>query len=215
MDTNNRVAMLLAGLIMLAAVPAESQQIGVTAGYVKMPGRIGDTRSDQGIAARLGLHLGVRRLIGLRFEVGVDRLNEHFSETSNPSCLLPGGGTGACFFRSWTRDLGLSANAIATIQARTGKATPYVLAGLGVLSVRTHQRAEARDIDGNRLPNFEFDGTTTDGALLGHLGAGVAISPGQGRLALTLEGRATAVLHDYSGGLFLDTSPSIVVGVRW
>ena len=214
MNTISRVALLLAGGLIGAAAPARAQQFGVTAGYVKMSGRIGDSRSDQGIAARLGLHLGVRRLIGLRFEVGVDRLNEYFSE-GNSSCLLPGGGTGTCFFKNWTRDVGLSANAIATIQARTGKATPYVLAGLGILSVRTHGRAEARDSAGNRLSNFEFDGTSTDGALLGHLGVGVAISPWQSRLALTLEGRATAVLHNYSGGPYLDTSPSIVAGVRW
>ena len=214
MNNTNGVALLLAGALLLAAPPAQSQQFGVTAGYVKMSGRIGDSRSDHGIAARLGLHLGVRRLIGLRFEVGVDRLNEHFSE-GNSSCILPGGGTGSCFFKNWNRDLGLSANAIATIQARTGKATPYVLAGLGVLSVRTHGRTEARDSDGNRLSNFEFDGTTTDGALLGHLGVGVAISPWQSRLALMLEGRATAVLHNYSGGLVLDSSPSLVAGVRW
>jgi hypothetical protein len=209
------ITALLAGAVLLAAVPAESQQLGVTAGYVRMPGPIGDSRSDHGIAARLGMHLGARRLIGLRFEVGVDRLNEDFSESSNPSCVLPGGGTGACFFRSWTRDVGFSANALATIQARTGKAAPYLLVGLGGLSVRTHQRVEARDAGGNRLPNFEFDGSYTDGALLGHLGGGVAISPGRGRLALTLEGRATAVLHNYSGGFAMDTSPSIVVGVRW
>lgn len=208
-------ALLLSGAVLLAARAAESQQVGVAAGYVRMPGRIGDSRSDHGFASRLGVYLGARSLIGFGFEMGFDRLNEDFSESSNPSCLLPVGGTGPCFLTNWTRDVGLSISAIAKLQTRVGKTTPYVLAGLGALRVRTHQRSEARDGNGNRLPNFEFDGSFGDGALLGHLGAGVAVTPGQGRLAVALEGRTSVVIYNYSGGLQSDVSPSIVIGLRW
>lgn len=207
--------MVFCAAALLPARPAESQQVGVAAGYVRMPGRIGDSRSDHGLASRLGVYLGASSLIGVGFEIGFDRLNQDFSESSSPACLLPGGGTGPCFFKSWTRDLGLSISAIAKLQTRVGRTTPYVLAGLGVMKVRTQQRSEARDENGNRLPNFEFDGSFGDGALLGHLGAGIALTPGQGRLALTLEGRTSMLIHNYSGGIQSDVSPSIVIGVRW
>jgi len=208
-------ALLFAGAVTWPAAAARSQQIGAAAGYVSMPGRIGDSRSDHGVAGRAGLYLGARSLIGVGFEIEYDRLNQIFSEFAEPNCVLPGGGTGACFFQTWNRDVGLSASVIPRLQTRVGKALPYVLAGLGVLSVREYSRTEARDAAGNRLPNFEFDGSSTDGALLGHLGAGVALWPGQGRLAILIEGRTSLVLHNYSGGMQLDRSPSLVVGARW
>lgn len=206
--------LLLAGANALPSESALSQQVGLAAGYVRMPGRIGEFNSDHGFAARLGVYLGESSLIGVGFEVGYDRLNEVFHQSSDPNCLLPGGGAGTCTFQSWNRDMGLSASVIARLQARVGKTRPYMLAGIGVLSVREYSRSEVRDANGNRLPNFEFDGSSTDGAGLGHLGAGIVVSPGQGRPALTLEGRTTMLLHNYSGGMQFDVSPSIVVGVR-
>jgi hypothetical protein len=210
-----KCAGLLLGVVSVLPRPGVTQQVGAAAGYVSMPGRIGNAQSDHGLAARGGLYLGSGKLIGVGLELGYARLNQIFTEFSDPNCLLPGGGTGTCSFKSWYRDAGFSGSVIPRLQTRIGNAMPYVLAGLGVLSVREHSRSEVRDAAGNRLTNFEFDGSSSDGALLGHLGVGVVVWPGQGQLGITVEGRTDLMIHNYSGGLQLDRSPSIAVGVRW
>ena len=74
------------------------------------------------------------------------------------------------------------------------------LAGLGVLTVRDRIWNEARDSTGTLLNNFSVNGTSSDGALQGHLGAGFSIQPVDSPIGLGLEGRATALLHNYSSG---------------
>lgn len=78
--------------------------------------------------------------------------------------------------------------------------SPLALAGPGVLTVRDRIWNEARDSTGTLLNNFSVNGTSSDGALQGHLGAGFSIQPVDSPIGLGLEGRATALLHNYSSG---------------
>jgi hypothetical protein len=198
----------------LALAPASAaQSIGLAAGYTKIPGRLGDTRSDHGLALRLGLDLTGGRRVRLALEAGYDRLNP-LANRFRTDCVLPGGGTGPCDFDRRVRDHGLSLSLLTRIRANRAAVTPYLLIGIGVLSVRTHEWQEVRDAAGTLLPNFSVDGTYTDGAAQGHLGGGLIIRGGRLPFDFTLEGRATGLLHNYSGGPATDLGPTFVLGIR-
>jgi hypothetical protein len=129
-------------------------------------------------------------------------------------CVLPGGTTGDCFFRSENRDTGISISALARIQPRAAGVSPYAVIGLGVLNSRTRKREEATDAAGNHLPNFEFDGTLKDTYLMAHLGAGLAIPVRGTALAITLEGRVNPVLYSHSGTPAIALGQSLLAGIR-
>ena len=152
-------------LIALAALlpsTASAQRFGVSVGYTRIPGRIGDVNSNEGIGFRAGVELnpGSRFRVGL--EAGVDRLNE-VQRSSQTSCIHPAGGTATCHFSSRDRDTGLSLSAILRAGPNTGTVRPYALLGLQVMSVRRRGSQVVTDSTGAHLTNFEFEGTTTDG----------------------------------------------------
>ena len=104
-----RRAYLAVGFAIAAsATPGHAQQVGVAAGFARIPERIGADGSNHGVASRLGLYFGARRFVSFGFEVGVDRFNNEVRTGGPGQCLLPGGGTGDCFYRSENRDLGIS-----------------------------------------------------------------------------------------------------------
>ncbi len=200
-------------MLAVAAGSASAQRTSVAAGYTRMPGRLGDSQSDHGLAVRVGVDLLGRNHFTWGLEGGVDRLNE-IRRQGQSVCILPGGSTGTCTFHQRNRDTGWSLGTFLRFTARPGRSGPYALAGLGVLTVRDRTWNEARDSTGTLLPNFSVNGTSSDGALQGHLGAGFVIQPAGSRIGIGFEGRATALLHNYSGGLQWDTSPTFLVVVR-
>jgi hypothetical protein len=204
---------ILLALATLASSTASAQRLGLSVGYSRISGRIGDANSNEGIGVRAGFELNPRSIVRLGFEAGMDRLNEsrRFSQTT---CFHPAGGTATCSFDSRDRDIGLSIGAILRGGPNTGTVRPYALLGLEVMSVRTRGRQVVTDSTGAHLTNFEFDGTTTDGVLAAPLGLGVLFRPAGSPLGIGVEGRLTPMLHNYSGGMMIEWSPSLALTVR-
>jgi hypothetical protein len=207
-----KTSLILLALATLAST-ASAQRFGFSVGYSRIPGRIGDANSNEGIGVRAGFELNPRSVVRFGFEAGIDRLNEHrrFTQTS---CLHPAGGTATCSFDSRDRDTGLSLAAILRAGPNAGTVRPYALLGVEVMSVRTRGRSVVTDSTGAHLPNFEFDGTTTDGVLGAPLGLGVLFRPAGSPLGIGVEGRLTPMLHNYSGGMMIAWSKSLALAVR-
>jgi hypothetical protein len=130
----------------------------------------------KGSVSAPGVELNPGSTVRFGVEVGIDRLNEA-RQFTQITCFHPAGGTATCSFDARDRDIGWSLAAIARIGPKAGQVRPYLLAGLGALSVRDRSRVTVTDSTGARLTNFEFDGTTTDGAIAAPLGAGVLFRP--------------------------------------
>jgi hypothetical protein len=200
-------------VVALTIQPVEAQQVSLGAGYTEMPGRIGDSQSEHGLLVRLGVDLrsGERFTWGL--EGAIERLNEARNQTTS-SCIVPGGGTGTCRLDRRSRDTGWSLGTTLRISANDAPVRPYALVGLGLLTVRTWEQQVVTDAQGGALPNFSYEGTSSDAALQGHLGAGVTTRPASWPVGLYAEGRVTRLIHNYSGGLVANWNPTLVVGVR-
>ena len=205
---------ILFALAALVSSTASAQRLGVSVGYSRMTGQLGNLDSNEGIAVRVGAELNPRSLFRLGVEAGMERLNENrrFIQTS---CLHPAGGTATCYFNSRDRDTGWSLAAILRAGPTAGRVRPYVLAGLGILSVRTRSSNVATDSTGAHLTNFEFEGTSSDGAFIVPLGAGVLFRPGGSPIGVGIEARVTPLFHSYSGGPTINWSPSLALTVRW
>lgn len=204
----------LAVLTVLTATPASAQRLGVSVGYSRMTGQIGSPDSDEGVALRVGAELNPGSLVRFGLEAGMDRLNQNRRFTST-TCIHPAGGTATCNFNSSDRDIGWSFAATLRAGPRTGQVRPYILAGLGALSVRTRSRAEATDSTGAHLTNFEFDGSFSDFALIAPLGAGLLFRPAGSPIGFGLEARMTPLLSGYDGGPQITWNPSVALTVRW
>ena len=203
-------ASLLATLA--AAVPLAAQEISAGLGYASVTGRIGDPNSTNGPAIRLGVNFPSGSHIVFGIEGGLDFFDE-VRYTATQSCLLPGGGTDQCFFDSRYRDRGRSLTGQVRFVLPGERVSPYLMLGLGILSTRTHTKSRATDSQGNELPNFATDGHSNDDAIQGPLGAGIVIGARSARIRIVVEGRATPLLHNYSGGMQLDVGKSATVGV--
>ena len=204
---------VLLALATLASSTASAQRFGLSVGYSRIPGRIGDANSNEGIGVRAGFELNPGSVGRFGVDAGVDRLNENrrFTQTS---CFHPAGGTATCYFDSRDRDTGLSLAAILRAGPNAGTVRPYALVGLQAMSGRTRGRSVVTDSTGAHLPNFEFDGTSTDGVLGAPLGLGVLFRPAGSPLGIGVEGRLTPMLHNYSGGMMIEWSPSLALAVR-
>ena len=207
---------LTALTILTASLPAlgSAQRLGASVGYSRMTGPIGSQDSNEGIAVRAGAELNPRSTFRFGVEAGMDRLNQTRQFTAT-SCVHPAGGTATCYFTGRDRDTGWSLAAILRAGPKAGQLRPYILAGLGLLSVRTRSRAEAIDSTGAHLTNFEFDGTFTDGALAAPLGAGVLFRPAGSPIGVGIEARMTPLLYGNDGGPWLSWNPSVALTVRW
>jgi len=208
--TLTALAILTASL----AAPAFAQRLGVSVGYSRMTGEIGSLNSNEGMTFRAGAELNPGSTIRFGVEAGMDRLNQNrqFTQTT---CVHPAGGTATCYFDSRDRDTGWSLALTARAGPRAGPVRPYILAGLGALSVRTRSRFTATDSTGAHLGNFEFDGTFSDGALPAPLGAGVLFRPAGSPIGVGIEARMTPLLYGYDGGPWLSWNPSVALTVRW
>ncbi|MEO8224466.1 MAG: outer membrane beta-barrel protein [Gammaproteobacteria bacterium] len=202
-------------IVLAAALPsaAAAQRLGVSVGYTRIPGRIGGFESNEGIAARVGFEFNPRSIARFGFEAGWERLNES-RRLSQTVCIHPAGGTATCNTDSRQRDTGLSLAAILRAGPNGGTVRPYGLLGLEAMQVRTHDRDMTTDSTGAHLRNFEIDGVHTEGAFGVPLGAGVLFRSAGSPFAIQAEARLTPLIHNYSGGLMLDWSPSLTVGVR-
>lgn len=205
---------LLLALAALAPSTASAQRLGVSVGYTRISGRIGNLDSDKGIGLRAGVELNPRSIFRFGFEAGMDRLNESH-RVFQTSCIHPAGGTATCTFDSSDRDIALSLSAILRAGPNTGTVRPYALLGVQVMSVRTRSRSVVTDSTGAHLTNFEFDGTFTDGVFGAPLGLGVLSRPAGSPLGIGLEGRLTPMVHNYSGGMMMEWSPSLALTVRF
>lgn len=206
----------LAALILLTAslaAPAFAQRFGVSAGYTRMPGPIGKRESNEGLAFRVGAELNPGSVVRFGFEAGMDRLNED-RLLGQTSCVHPAGGLATCYFDSRNRDTGWSLAAVLRAGPAAGQVRPYILAGLGAMSVRTRSRDQVTDSTGAHLTNFEFDGTTSDAALVAPLGAGVLFRPSGSPIGVGLEARVSPLFYSYSGGPWISWSPSVALTVR-
>ncbi len=208
-----RILAVLLVALALSPAAASAQRAGLALGYSSMPGRIGERDSDHGVALRLGVDLAGGSRLTWGLEGGVDRLNGVHRQYST-DCVLPGGAIGTCFFDERSRDTGWSLGTLLRLHAGPPRARPYLLVGLGLLTVRNHVRTEVVDGSGNPLPNFSSKGNYGDDALQGHLGAGVTLRPSGLPVGLTVEGRATRLINNYSGGFQGNWNPSITVGVK-
>ena len=204
---------ILLALLALAPSTASAQRFGLSVGYTRIPGRIGYLFSNEGLGLRAGIELNPRSIVRFGFEAGIDRLNAS-GGFSQSTCVHPAGGTATCHFDSRNRDTGLSLSAILRAGPNGGTVRPYALVGLEAMSVRTRSSQVVTDSTGAHLTNFEFDGTTTDGALGAPLGLGVLFRPGGSPFGVGLEGRLTPMLHNYSGGMMIEWSPSLALTVR-
>jgi hypothetical protein len=209
-----RMALLLLCPLTIANGQLVAQRLSVAAGVTRMPGRLGDAGSDHGAVLRIGVDLRSGRHFSWSLEGSVERLNE-LRRQFVQQCVLPGGPVRSCSFDSRSRDTGWSLGTTLRVAPWMGAVRPYALVGLGFLRVREHGRTVVVDDQGTTLDNFSYDGTFNDDALQGHLGVGVAGRPTRWPVALFLEGRATRLLYNYSGGLYADWNPTAVVGVRW
>jgi hypothetical protein len=213
MTTRFLTALLLFTMVGVG-VPLGAQGLSVAAGITRMPGRLGDASSDRGAILRVGMGLKSGRHLSWSVEGSVERLNEQRRQFVQ-QCVLPGGAIGSCSFDTRSRDTGWSLGTTLRVAPWMGAVRPYALVGLGFLRVREHGRTVAVDGQGNTLDNFSYDGTYNDDALQGHLGAGVNGRPTGWPVTIFVEGRATRLLYSYSGGLYADWNPTVVVGVRW
>ena len=217
MTTTHSRALRLTALTLLTAcltAPAFAQRIGVSVGYSRMTGHLGHQSSNEGIGVRAGAELNPGSTVRFGVEVGIDRLNEA-RQFTQVSCFHPAGGTATCFFDARDRDIGWSLAATARIGPKAGQVRPYLLAGLGALSVRDRSRVTVTDSTVAHLTNFEFDGTTTDGAIAAPLGAGVLFRPAGSSIGIGIEARVTPLLNGYDGGPTIHWSPSLALTVRF
>lgn len=201
-------------LATLSAGPAAAQRFGVSAGYTRTTGQFGDELSNEGVSVRVGAELNPRSIVRFGVEAGMDRLNEN-RQFNQGSCLHPAGGTATCYSNSRNRDTGWSFAATVRAGPNGGTVRPYILAGLGVLSTRTRSRNTTTDSTGAHLSNFEYDGTSSDGALQAPLGAGVLFRPKGSLISIGIEGRVTPLLNGYDGGPNFGWSPSVALMVRF
>ena len=195
-----------------AAVPAAAQELSAAVGYVRVTGKLGEQNSTHGPALRLGISFPSGSHVIFSLEGGLDFLDEA-RYTASQTCVLPGGGTGQCFLDTRNRDVGRSLTGQVRFVLPGERASPYLLLGLGILSTRTREKSVVTDAQGNVLSNFSFAGHHNDDAIQGPIGAGVAFGARGARIRIVLEGRATPLLHNYSGGMQLDVSPSGTMGV--
>jgi hypothetical protein len=216
MTNTDSIARRLTALIVLTAslsTPGFAQRLGVSVGYSRMTGEIGSLASNEGIAVRVGAELNPRSIFRVGVEAGMDRHNEH-SGSALISCLHPAGGTATCYFNSRERDTGWSLAAILRAGPNAGQIRPYVLVGLGFLSVRARSKSTATDSTGAHLTNFEFDGTRSESVYAAPLGGGVLFRPSGSPIGVGIEARMTPLLYSYDGGR-IGVSPSLVMIVRW
>jgi hypothetical protein len=217
MTKTHSTTRLLTALIVLTATltaPGFAQRLGVSVGYSRMTGQVGNPDSNEGIALRAGAELNPGSTVRFGVEAGMDRLNES-RRSGQTTCVHPAGGTATCYFNSRDRDTGGSFALTLRAGPKAGQVRPYILAGLGVLSVRTRSRFTATDSTGAHLTNFEFDGTQSDGALAAPLGAGVLFRPAGSAVGVGIEARMTPLLNGYDGGPGFTWNPSVVLSVRW
>jgi hypothetical protein len=203
----------LAGVAVAGGGPVIAQEATVAVGYTKMPGRLGGLFSDHGPSLRLGADLFGGSAVRFGAELGLDRLNQDRREFTQ-TCFLPSGGTGTCHFETLSRDLAISVSALLRLEVPTGTIRPFGVVGLGFLHVREHSRSIVTDSAGNHLTNFEFEGSSADDALQGHLGSGLAIHPRGWRIGIVVEGRLSYLIYGYSGGLVSGWMRSALAGVR-
>jgi hypothetical protein len=210
--TNTLTALIL--LTTALSTPALAQRLGVSVGHSRITGRIGSLDSNEGTSLRVGAELNPGSLFRVGFEAGMDRLNEHrrFLQTT---CFHPAGGTATCSSNSRDRDTGWSFALTLRAGPNAGRVRPYILAGLGVLSTRTRTSSVATDSTGAHLTNFEFEGTSSDGAFMAPLGGGVLFRPAGSPVGIGIEARLTPLLHNYSGGMMIEWSPSLALTMRW
>ncbi len=209
-----KTSIILLALLALLSSRASAQRLGVSVGYTHMPGPIGKRESNEGLAFRVGAELNPGSVVRFGFEAGIDRLNED-RRLSQTSCVHPAGGTATCVFDSRNRDVGWSLAAVLRAGPAAGQVRPYILAGLGAMSVRTRSRDVVTDSTGAHLTNFEFDGSSSDGALMAPLGAGVLFRPAGSPIGVGLEARVSPLFYSYSGGPWLSWSPSLALTVRF
>ena len=202
-------ALLLAAV---AATPAAAQEFSAAVGYTSAKGQLGEGNSTHGPTVRLGVNFRSGSQFIFSFEGGLDFLDEA-RYSGSQTCVLPGGGSGPCFYDTRNRDLGRSLTGQVRFVFPGERISPYLMLGLGILSTRTHTKGKVTDTQGNELSNFSIDAHSNDDAIQGPFGAGVAIGAPSARFRIVLEGRATPLLHNYSGGIQLDVSPSGTVGV--
>ena len=119
-----------------------------------MTGDIGSLNSNEGITVRAGAELNPNSTFRVGVEAGMDLLNANRQLSWIP-CEHPAGGTATCYFDSRDRDIGLSLAAIVRAGPNTGRVRPYVLAGFGVLGVRTRSRTLVNDSTGASLTSFD------------------------------------------------------------
>lgn len=205
---------ILLALAALAPSGAAAQRLGVSVGYSRMTGEIGSLESNEGVSFRIGAELNPRSTVRFGVEGGIDRLNQNrqFTQTS---CIHPAGGTATCYFTGRERDTGWSLALTARGGPKAGPVRPYILAGLGILSVRTRSTSEVVDSTGAHLDNFEFDGTFSDFALTAPLGAGVLFRPAGSPVGVGLEARMTPMLAGYDGAPLITWNPSVALMVRF
>jgi hypothetical protein len=199
-------------VVLLGAAPLAAQEFSAGLGYASVTGRIGDFNSNKGPAIRLGINFPSGAHVSFGIEGGLDFFDQA-RYTATQSCLLPGGGTDQCFFDSRYRDQGRSLSGQVRFILPGERLSPYLMLGLGILSTRTHTKSRATDSQGNDLPNFATDGHSSDDAIQGPIGAGLVIGARGARMRLVVEGRATPLLHNYSGGMQFDVGKSATLGL--
>lgn len=216
MTKPHSTARRLTTLIVLTAsltTPGFAQRLGVSVGYSRMTGDIGSLDSNEGITVRVGAELNPGSMFRFGVEAGMDRYNKNRQLSPIP-CEHPAGGTATCYFDSRDRDTGLSLAAIVRAGPNTGRVRPYVLAGLGVLGVRTGTSTLVSDSTGTRLPNFEHGGAHYFGAFIAPLGGGVMFRPAESPISVGLEARMTPLRYGHEGNHTISWSPSLVLSVR-
>jgi hypothetical protein len=217
MTKSHSITRRLTTLIVLTAsltTPGFAQRLGVSVGYSRMTGDIGSLVSNEGITVRAGAELNPGSTLQFGIEAGMDRYNQNRQLSPIP-CDHPAGGTATCHFDSRDRDTGLSLAVIVRAGPNTGLVRPYVLAGFGVLGVRTRSSTLARDSTGTRLPNFESDDTHYFGAFMAPLGGGVLFRPAESPISVGLEARMTPMRYGHEGNHTISWSPSLALTVRW
>ncbi len=203
-----QTALILIYLVVSPPKPVNAQNVNVAIGYTNMPGRIGDVGSDKGIAARVGIDIRRGSHIALGLEAGLDYLNAHRIQNTT-TCYE----VGTCHFDVRARDTGWSVGTILRVYPGSFQLRPYGLIGLGYLKIREHEVQFVVDDAGNPLPGFSYDSTSTDDAAQVHIGAGVATKPSRLPIDFYVEGRATRLFYNYSGGLDWSWSPTVVFGI--
>lgn len=215
-NTHSTIRRFTALLILTASLttPAFAQRLGVSVGYSRMAGDIGSLVSNEGITLRAGAEVNPGATFRFGLEAGMDLYNQNRQLGSLP-CDHPAGGTATCYFDSRNRDTGLSLAAIVRAGPNTGPVRPYVLAGFGILGVRTGTSTLANDSTGTRLPNFEHGGAHYFGAFMAPMGGGVMFRPAGSPISAGLEARMTPMRYGHEGNHTISWSPSLALTVRW